>query len=85
MVSAGVITSISLQSPSLHMCGIIREFTAGIEFMRKRSQVEKHCTLFLFALEKMNSGSFTLAAKSIAEEWIEDCKSKCKVTLHLSV
>ena len=82
MFAAHLINKEVQKSPSFD--GIIGEFKAALNFMRRRSQIETHCAKFLLVFTKLG-GSFIIAGSVLQEDWIEIGRTKYGLELQLNI
>lgn len=82
MFSKGLLTESVRDMPTYN--AIIREFEAGMEYKKTKSQTEKHCQLFLDSLIRQG-GPAKGFAQILAEEWIDEISKQLNITLTLTV
>ena len=81
MYTAGLINREVQRSPSFD--GIIGEFKAAVEFMRRGPELEEHCVKCLSVFNELG-GSFAVASRALQEDWINIGKTKCGLKLKLT-
>ena len=62
---------------------IVGEFESGMKLINTISKLQEHCQLFLQCLYS-EGGPMKLAAQKLCQDWIEEVKKQCDISLDLT-
>ena len=81
MYSKRLISESVRDSPTVY--SVIGEFESGMNLVNNISKLQKHCQLFLQCLSS-EGGPTKLAAQKLCQEWVDEVKRKCDISLDLT-
>ena len=81
MYSKRLISESVRDSPTAYY--LIGEFESGINLVNNISKLQEHCQLFLQCLSS-EGGPTKLAAQKLCQDWVEEVKKKCDISLDLT-
>ena len=82
MYSHNLISRSVRLSPTVH--SVIDQFENTMQFIKEDiSKLQKHCRIFLHCLSS-EGGPMKLAAQKLCQDWIDEVKEKCDISLDLT-
>ena len=81
MYSKRLISESVRDSPTVY--NVIGEFESGMRLADSISKLQEHCQLFLQCLSS-EGGPTKLAAQKLCQDWIEEVKKQCDISLDLT-
>ena len=82
MFSHELISRSVRDSPTVH--SVINEFENATQYLEEDiSKLQEHCQLFLQCLSS-EGGPMKLAAKKLCQDWMEEVKKQCDISLDLT-
>ena len=81
MYSKRLISESVRKSPTVD--SVIDEFESGMRLANNISKLQEHCQLFLQCLSS-EGGPMKLAAQKLCQEWMEEVKKQCDISLDLT-
>ena len=81
MYSKRLISESVRDSPTVY--NVIGEFESGMKLASNISNLQEHCQLFLQCLSS-EGGPTKLAAQKLCQDWMEEVKKQCDISLDLS-
>ena len=81
MYSKRLISESVRDSPTVY--NVIGEFESGMRLASNISKLQEHCQLFLQCLSS-EGGPMELAAQKLCQDWMEEVKKQCDISLDLT-
>ena len=81
MYSKRLISESVRKSPTVD--SVIDEFESGMRLANNISKLQEHCQLFLQCLSS-EGGPTKLAAQKLCQDWMEEVKKQCDISLDLT-
>ena len=81
MYSKRLISESVRDNPTVY--SVVGEFESGMRLINNISKLQEHCQLFLQCLSS-EGGPMKLAAQKLCQDWIEEVKKTCDISLDLT-